>query len=60
VVLEFDVPLARIPGDVPSNWVNWFGGVPRAFDVAWLKPGNNWPAESFESWAALIADSLPQ
>lgn len=58
MVKEFDVPLARLPGDDNCAWVNWYGGKPRPFDVQRLKVGNNWPADSFESWAALVKVSL--
>jgi len=62
MVKEFDVPLARLPGDGDDDgncvWVNWYGGRPRPFDVQRLKVGNNWPADSFESWAVLVKGSL--
>ncbi len=60
VVKDFDVPLARIPRDDRSIWINWFGGVPRPYDEESLRVDNNWPADSFESWTALIAESLPK
>lgn len=57
-VKEFDVPLAQIPGNGTCVWVNWYGGRPRPFLVERLKVDNNWPADSFESWAALVEASL--
>jgi hypothetical protein len=53
-IKEFDIPLVQIPR---QGWFNWFGGKPRPYDVQGLKPGNNWPAQSFEEWAALVKDS---
>ncbi len=58
VIKEFDVPLACIPQDGRAVWVNWFGGIPRPYDVKALKVDNNWPAESFEEWVALVAQSF--
>jgi hypothetical protein len=58
IVKEFDVPLARIPGDGHCIWVNWYGGRPRPFDVTWLKIDNNWSVDSFESWATLVKASI--
>jgi hypothetical protein len=58
VILEFDVPLACIPEGERCNWVNWYGGCPRAYDVTRLKVDNNWPADSFEEWTSLIRDSI--
>jgi hypothetical protein len=59
IVKEFDVPLARIPGDGGHCiWVNWYGGRPRPFDVTWLKIDNNWSVDSFESWAMRVKASL--
>ncbi len=55
VIKEFDVPLAYIPGE---GWFNWFGGMPHKYDPAGLKPGNNWPASSFEEWAEVVGDSM--
>jgi hypothetical protein len=55
VIKEFDVPLAHVPG---RGWLNWFGGVPRPYDPAALKPGNNWPAGSFGQWIEIVKDSL--
>lgn len=52
-IKEFDIPLVYIP---QQGWFNWFGN-PRPYDVAGLKPGNNWPADSFEQWVALVEDS---
>lgn len=54
-IKEFDVPLAHIPG---QGWFNWFGGAPRAYDPTGLTPGNNWQAQDFKEWAALVEDSL--
>ena len=58
VIKEFDVPLACIPAGAQCKWMNWYGGIPRAYDVTWLKVDNNWPAESFEEWASLITASI--
>jgi len=58
VIKEFDVPLACIPSGDQCRWVNWYGGQPRPYDVQCLKVDNNWPAESFEEWALLIAASI--
>ena len=55
VIKEFDVPLVRVPNE---GWFNWFGGVPRPYDVKNLKVDNNWPADSFEQWLELVEDSL--
>jgi hypothetical protein len=55
VVKEFDVPLARVPG---QGWFNWFGGEPRPYDVRALRVDNNWPAESFEEWISIVEASL--
>ena len=60
VVKEFDVPLAHLPYYGESAWVNWYGGTPKPYDPQWLTVSNNWPAESFEAWVALIADSIHQ
>ncbi len=53
-IKEFDVPLANIPN---QGWVNFYGGKPKAYDDSPLKPGNNWPAESFEEWTGLVEAS---
>lgn len=55
VIKEFDVPLVLIPG---KGWFNWFGGVPRPYDVAFLRVDNNWAAESFEEWAGIVEASI--
>lgn len=55
VIKEFDVPLAFVPG---IGWFNWFGGVPKPYDVRALKVDNNWPADSFEQWVAIIEASI--
>ncbi|MGE8361497.1 hypothetical protein [Pseudomonas sp.] len=54
-IKEFDVPLAHVPG---QGWVNWFGGSPRAYDPAGLKPGNHWPAASWDAWVEVLQASL--
>ena len=54
-IKEFDVPLARIPG---QGWVNWFRGKPRPYDPSSLKVDNNWEAESFEEWVQIVQESL--
>lgn len=58
VILEWDIPLACIPDGERCKWVNWYGGKPRDFPVTELKVDNNWPANSFEEWLALISDSI--
>lgn len=55
VIKEFDVPLARVPG---QGWFNWFGGTPRPYDECSLRVDNNWIAESFEEWIGIIKASL--
>ncbi len=45
VIKEFNVPLLQIPHDGKTMWINWFGGVPRPYDVKWLKDDNNWTAD---------------
>ncbi len=57
VIKECDVPLAYVPG---KGWFNWYGGSPRPYDVSGLKPGNNWPAESFEQWLGIVEASLKE
>lgn len=60
VVLEFDVPLACVPREGHGGeWFNWFGGTPRPYPPERLKPGNHWPAATFEEWAGLVAASQP-
>jgi hypothetical protein len=54
-IKEFDVPLNQA---IDGTWFNWYGGKPKAYDVAWLKPGNNWEAESFEKWLKIVKESL--
>ena len=54
-IKEFDVPLARIPGE---GWVNWYGGWPSQYDESQLRVDNNWLAESFEEWVAIIEESM--
>jgi len=58
VVKGFDVPLAHLPNYGQFSWINWYGGTPKQYDPKWLTVDNNWPAESFEAWVALIADSI--
>ncbi len=55
VIKEFDVPLVMVPG---PGWFNWYGGSPRPYDASNLKIDNNWPAETFDAWVALVAASL--
>ena len=57
VIKEFDVPLAFVPD---KGWFNWFGGLPKPYDVRALKIDNNWPADSFEQWVAIVKDSINQ
>lgn len=54
VIKEFDVPLSRAPG---QGWFNWFGGTPRPYEGS-LRVDNNWPADSFEEWVAIVEASL--
>jgi hypothetical protein len=58
LIKEFDVPIARIPGTSSCSYVNWYGGHPRPYEARWLKVDNNWSAESFEEWCALIQASI--
>lgn len=58
VIKEFDVPLVQIPREDRYEWINWFGGKPRPYDVKGLKVGNNWEAESFLEWASIVAASI--
>ena len=58
IIKEFDLPLAKVPVDGKVEWQNWFGGTPQRYDVTRLRVDNNWPAESFEQWAKVVADSL--
>lgn len=51
VIKEFDVPLVHEPG---VGWFNWCTGKAQAYDAASLRVDNNWPAESFAEWVALI------
>lgn len=55
VIKEFDVPLVQ---GLDGRWTNWFGGRPRPYDPRSLTPGNNWAAESFEEWVAVVAGEL--
>ncbi len=57
VIKEFDVPLVQIPA---RGWFNWFGGKPRPYDETALRIDNNWPAESFEEWLGVVAESLEE
>lgn len=57
VIKEFDVPLALVPG---KGWFNWYGGYPRKYDSGALRVDNNWPAESFEEWRAVVRASLKE
>jgi hypothetical protein len=59
VIKDFDVPLACVPTRTGVAWVNWYGGAARPYDASRLRVGNNWPAGSFDEWAALVAASLP-
>jgi hypothetical protein len=54
VIKEFDVPLVQVPAE---GWFNWYGGTPRPYDPSALRVDNNWPAESFEEWLAVVAAS---
>lgn len=54
VIKEFDVPLVRLPD---GSWFNWFGGAPNPYDSSSLRVDNNWPADSFEEWIAIVAAS---
>lgn len=57
VIKEFDIPLVQIPRGDKSEWMNWFGGTPRPYDVKSLTVDNNWEAESFHEWASIVAAS---
>jgi hypothetical protein len=58
LVFEFECPLAKSPSGDGATYVAWYGGAPSKFDPAYLKVDNNWLADSFESWAALIERSI--
>lgn len=56
VIYEFDSPLVNVPG---AGWFSWWGGVARPYNpVGRLKPDNNWTADSFEQWVALVAATM--
>lgn len=54
MIKEFDVPLVNVPG---KGWFNWYGGSPQPYDSSRLKVDNNWQAESFGEWVAIVAKS---
>lgn len=54
VIKEFAVPLALVPGE---GWVNWYGGGPYRYEGE-LRVDNNWDAESFAHWLAVLDDSI--
>lgn len=58
-IKEFDIPLVRVPDGKSCKWFNWFGGKAKEYDVTYLKPGNSWVADSFESWQKILKDSMP-
>jgi hypothetical protein len=58
VIYEFDVPLAQVPQEEKSVWINWFGGKPKPYDAGSLTVSNNWTAESFEEWIGIVRDSM--
>ena len=60
LILEWDVPLAKEPrpDGLSVSYFNWYGGYPRSYPAERLKPGNNWPADSFEQWLEIIRNSL--
>ena len=55
IIKEFDVPLVQVQG---GACFNWYGRTPRPYDVTPLRVDNNWPADSFEEWVALVAESM--
>jgi hypothetical protein len=55
VIYEWDVPLVQHP---EAGWFNWYGGIPRPYDVKRLKVDNNWDANSFEEWQKLVINSI--
>ena len=57
VIYEFDSPYASVPG---QGWFSWWGGVPRPSDMPHrqFKSGNNWNADSFEQWLAIIKETM--
>jgi len=56
VIYEFDSPLANVPG---KGWFSWWGGVPRPYNpTGRLKPDNNWNADSFEQWIAVVQATI--
>src|SRR5687768_5246030 len=54
MIKECDVPLAFVP---LKGRFNWWGGHPRPYEGE-LRVDNNWRAESFAEWIAVIAQSL--
>jgi hypothetical protein len=58
VIKEFDVPLACVPTAGRYAWFNWYGGKPRPYSGESLRVDNNWAADSFEEWVALIEASI--
>lgn len=58
LVFEFRCPLSKSPTGDSVSYVAWYGGLPSRLDPKYLKVDNNWPADSFESWAALVESSI--
>jgi hypothetical protein len=54
-IKEFDVPLAHIPD---KGWVNFYGGHSASYDPSSLRVDNNWRADSFEQWLAVVEKSI--
>jgi len=54
-IKEFDVPLELTPD---NKWFNWSGGKPKPYDVKFLKPDNNWLADSFVEWLKIVEESV--
>lgn len=56
VIYEFDMPLVSIPG---KGWFSYWHGVPIPYDPRGrLKPDNNWNADSFAQWIAVIEATM--
>ena len=54
---DYTATLIGIVRDDYDVRFNWYGGSPRPYDVRQLKPGNNWPAASFEAWLRIVEES---
>lgn len=59
-IFEWDVPLSKEPNiDGKSvSYFNWYGGNKKPYPEDRLKVDNNWLANSYKEWLALIKQSL--